>query len=68
MSVYEVTMNMTTIDSAKLKRGVENMSLISESRNPFHEGIDPNEDYDLVQLLGEGSYGSVYKGGSRILL
>lgn len=31
---------------------------------PFHENVDPNERYELIQLLGEGSYGSVYKGGS----
>ena len=24
---------------------------------------DPNESYSLVELLGEGSYGCVYKAG-----
>ena len=37
----------------------------SEELNPFHEDADPNEIYELIQLLGEGSYGSVYKGGTK---
>ena len=42
------------------------MGLASEEADicPFHENVDPNERYELIQLLGEGSYGSVYKGGT----
>ena len=29
---------------------------------------DPNEVYSLVELLGEGSYGCVYKGGTVTVL
>ena len=30
------------------------------------QSADPNEVYELVELVGEGSYGSVYKAYNRI--
>lgn len=31
----------------------------------FRRDVDPNSIYELVSLLGEGSYGAVYSGRSR---
>jgi polo-like kinase 1 len=31
----------------------------------FRRDVDPNSIYELVSLLGEGSYGAVYNGKSR---
>ncbi len=32
----------------------------------FRKDINPNTEYELLSLLGEGSYGAVYKATSRI--
>ncbi len=34
----------------------------------FHRDIDPNTVYELTALLGEGSYGAVYRAKPRAVL
>ena len=47
------------------KKIKENLNKIDPNTLDFRQDVDPNSLYELSALLGEGSYGAVYRARSR---